>query len=222
MQRSILFFILIALLNSCKQGAPSSPTRETIKSTPQAIASAYGIEHWDAVNEIRFTFNVDRGDFHSERRFHWKPKTDEIVYIANDDTLSYTRGGELDSLQTAADQRFINDKYWLLVPFQLIWDPNLNFTEKQDITAPISKETLNQLTLVYPSEGGYTPGDAYDLYYDENYRIQEWSFRRGNQPEPDLTMTWEAVEEHNGLFFATMHRDSLDRIQISFTNIHVE
>ena len=32
----------------------------------------------------------------------------------------------------------------------------------------------------YLSEGGYTPGDAYDIYFNEDYMIKEWTFRKGN------------------------------------------
>ena len=222
MPKTLTLLLILPLFFSCKQEAEKHSEEPILLPTPQAIAHSYGIDHWDKVNEIRFTFNVDQGDYHSDRRFHWKPKTKEVTYISKGDTLNYTRGNELDSLQTAADQRFINDKYWLMVPYQLVWDPNLEFAEFKRVVAPISKDTLSQLTLAYPSDGGYTPGDAYDLYYDDDFRISEWTYRRGNQAEPNLITTWEDVEEHKGLYFATMHRDSLNSLQISFTDLYVE
>jgi len=214
----------VALLSlACKQSSETSEeTPVSSPSTPEAISQAYGIQAWDNVNEIQFTFNVDRDDFHSERSFHWKPKSDDIIYINGSDTLSYNRQQTLDSLQMEGDKRFINDKYWLMVPFQLIWDPNLEFTDTKNVVAPISNDTLNKLTFVYPSEGGYTPGDAYDLYYNNEFLVKEWSFRQANQSEPNLTMTWENVVEMNGLKFATMHQDSLGHLKIHFTNLHID
>lgn len=224
MLKNILYIVLTtAILSGCKQTTENaSPDNLNGLSTPEAIAHAYGYSNWDAVNEIGFTFNVDHANGHTQRSFVWKPKTDVVTYIQDSVQLTYQRGGELDSLQTAADKRFINDKYWLLVPFQLLWDPSLSFTEQNNIQAPISKDTLNLLTLVYPDEGGYTPGDAYDLYYNTDYQVMEWAFRKGNRKTPNLVMTWENTETHNGLHFATMHQDSLQQTKIYFTNLHVE
>jgi hypothetical protein len=42
----------------------------------------------------------------------------------------------------------------------------------------------------YPTEGGYTPGDAYDLRLDSTGRIESWVFRKGNSPEPTREALW--------------------------------
>ena len=95
----------------------------------------------------------------------------------------------MDSIAMKTDASFINDKYWLLAPFNFVWDDGVTFSEKKHVIAPISKDTLDQLTLVYSDEGGYTPGDAYDFYFGKDYIIKEWAFRKGNNSIPSLIST---------------------------------
>ncbi len=191
-------------------------------STAEAIANAYGYHHWKNIETFTFTFNIDRGENHFERSFTWQPKLDEVHYISATDTFSYNRKDQLDSLQMAADRRFINDKYWLLAPFQLMWDQNLTFSERKEVKAPISKVPMNVLTAVYPDEGGYTPGDAYDLYYTDDYLIREWVFREANQSEPSVITTWEDILELNDMKFAQSHKDSTGGFHLYFSNLSIK
>jgi len=40
------------------------------------------------------------------------------------------------------DKNFINDVFWLLFPFQIVWDPTLTFEEEENDKDPISGETV--------------------------------------------------------------------------------
>ena len=112
-----------------------------------------------STSSIAFTFNVDKDSSHFERTWNWHPKTNDVILISGNDTILYNRK-HIDSISTNADKAFINDKYWLLAPFQLIWDQGTSISEAIKEEAPISKNILNKITLTYSSEGGYTPGDA--------------------------------------------------------------
>lgn len=223
----ILLFSLLAL--SCKNPTESSTIQSSQENTgtenlsvAQRIANANGYEGWKDVSEIAFTFNVGRGEKHSGRSWIWKPKTGDVTMQTPTDTTIYNRS-KMDSLEMTADAAFINDKYWLLAPFQIVWDANsITLSEKQDVIAPISRDTLNRLTVVYSDEGGYTPGDAYDFFYDEDYKIKEWNYRKGNSKEPTLTTTWEDYEDFNNIEIATKHRDSTGDFTLYFTNISVK
>ena len=83
---------------------------------------------------------------------------------------------KVDSLFISADRAFINDKFWLLVPFQLIWDKAASISTETRTAAPISKTLLNKITLTYPDTGGYTPGDAYDIFYNELSKYISFAF----------------------------------------------
>ena len=223
--------ILGLLIFGCKQKTETpahtteTPTKATettkVPITAQKIAQASGIDQWHKVSEITFTFNVDRGANHFERSWSWKPKSNEVSLISEKDTTSYNRS-QMDSLHLKTDAAFINDKYWLLAPFQLVWDKGIIMTEEQNAIAPISKDTLHQLTIVYPDQGGYTPGDAYDFFYDENHKIREWNYRKSNAQTPTMSTTWEDYQSFNGMEIATTHRDSTGNFKLYFTNISVK
>lgn len=228
MKKTLSILAIAILLLSCNNTVKSSENSsknekvsDTTKTTAQKIALANGFENWKDVSEIQFTFNVDRGDTHFERVWAWQPKTNNVALFSEKDTLRYNRS-KMDSLALKTDAAFINDKYWLLAPFQLVWNQEITFSEKENVAAPISKDSLNQLTIVYPNLGGYTPGDAYDFFYDANFKIKEWSYRKGNAKTPTMSTTWEDYENFNGIEIAKMHKDSADSFKVYFTDISVE
>ncbi|OAD92217.1 hypothetical protein A7A78_08995 [Aequorivita soesokkakensis] len=229
MKKSIsLVFISFALIscNNTKNSSGKNEEKQVISeenlSTAEKIADANGFKNWKDVSEIAFTFNADRGENHFERSWIWKPKTDDVSLISSEGiTINHNRSS-MDSLTMQTDAKFINDKYWLLAPFQIAWDEGTTFSEKEKVLAPISKDTLNQLTIVYGNVGGYTPGDAYDFFYDKNYKIKEWNFRQGNSEAVSMSTTWEDYENFNGLEIAKTHKDSTGNFKLYFTNISVK
>lgn len=192
-----------------------------VATTADMIAYKSGIENWKDVSELRFTFNVDRGANHFERSWSWKPKTDDVTLYSEKDTIAYNRK-KMDSLIMKTDQGFINDSYWLLAPFKLVWDEGTRFSEPVSERAPISKDTLQKITITYGNDGGYTPGDAYDFYYDQEYMVREWVFRKGNDSIPSMITTFEDYEDFNGLTLAKMHQDSTGSFKLYFSNISVK
>lgn len=228
-----IFLILVSIAmvgcnnskNSSEETTADNPLEQNASeqnlSTPERIANAYGFQNWKDVSDVKFTFNVDRGGDHFARSWDWKPKTGDIIIINAKDTLSYNRS-KMDSLTMNTDAAFINDKYWLLAPFQIAWDKGTTFSEKENVVAPISKDTLNQLTVLYSNDGGYTPGDAYDFFYDKDYKIKEWNYRKGNAPEPSMTTTWEDPSDYKGVEIAKMHKDSTGNFKLYFTDISVK
>lgn len=189
-------------------------------SIAEKIANAHGLEHWKNVSEIQFTFNVDRGNSHFKRAWRWKPKTGDVVMTTNDEVVSYNKA-TVDSTSIKADQAFINDKFWLLIPFQLVWDSGTSISEPLKEKAPISKIEMNKITLSYPNDGGYTPGDAYDIYFDDAYLIKEWIYRKENQKEPSIVNTFENHQNFNGITIALEHKKQDSDWNLNFTNIQV-
>ncbi|MBQ0788092.1 MAG: hypothetical protein KBT69_11360 [Oceanihabitans sp.] len=215
------FLVLCALITliSCKKEEKKEAIKEL--SIAEKIANAHGFENWDKVSEIAFTFNVDKDSTHFERSWTWKPKTNDVRLISNQDTIQYNRKN-VDSISIKADQGFINDKFWLLAPFQLVWDSGTTITEPTQEKAPISETILNKITLVYANEGGYTPGDAYDFYYDDNYMIKEWIYRKGNTEEASMITSFESQKDFNGIKIALEHIKKGENWNLNFTNIQVD
>ncbi|GGD44649.1 hypothetical protein [Muriicola marianensis] len=220
MKKHLYLLVFIVLMIGCKS--------ETKKVTPEKdltiiekVAAAHGVENWNKVREIRFTFNVDRDTMHFERTWVWDTRSQEVTGISRGDTVKYNRR-KVDSLSQKADGAFINDKYWLLAPINISWDEeNLTYSVEEKVPAPISNDTLTKLTVVYGNEGGYTPGDAYDFYLGDNYLVREWVFRRSNSPEPSSVSTWEGYKELSGLNISTMHKNKDGNFSLYFTDVEV-
>ncbi|WP_323788339.1 hypothetical protein [Psychroserpens sp.] len=219
---------MLTILLACKtetkeHNTKTETTSEKIKEfTPaEKIAQAHGIDNWNNINEIQFTFNVDRADNHFERSWTWNPKTDEVKLISEKGAIQYNRKS-IDSISMSSDRAFINDKFWLLIPFQLVWDEGTTISEPIKEVAPISTTELHKITIAYGNEGGYTPGDAYDIYYGDDYRIREWVFREGNKKEPSMTTTFENYEDIKGIKIAKDHKMAESNFNLYFTNIKVK
>ncbi|QCW99147.1 hypothetical protein FGM00_03085 [Aggregatimonas sangjinii] len=187
----------------------------------QKVANANGFENWANVEKIKFTFNVDRDTSHFERTWIWQPKTNDITAISDEGTMEYN-WSEMDSAAHKTNAGFINDKYWLLAPYQLVWDSdNITHEHSAEAEAPISKKTMQKLTITYGAEGGYTPGDAYDFYFGDDFIVQEWVFRKGNAPTPSMMTTFEDYEDINGIKLAKIHKMPEGNFKLYFTDIEM-
>jgi hypothetical protein len=218
-----LLSVLIACKAESKEQTTKNETNLVVKkelSIAEKIAHAHGFDNWKHINEIQFTFNVDRDENHFERSWTWNPKTHDVKLISEKDTLNFNRKS-IDSLSMNSDRAFINDKFWLLIPFQLVWDEGTTISESEKVVAPISKTRSNKITLTYGEKGGYTPGDAYDIYFDDDYVIREWVFRKGNSEEPSMTTTFENYEDFNSIKIAKDHKMPEGNFNLYFSNIKV-
>lgn len=218
---------------SCKQES-STQSAETLKDvqkiaettsklTPEvsAITAAHGLKNWNNVQHIAFTFNVDiEGKNVAKRSWGWNPQTNDVTMTTATDTVSYNRN-QIQEEFIKADQGFINDKYWLLAPFQLAWDEGTTISTQENATAPLSQQSMKKITLTYGNEGGYTPGDAYDFYYKNPNQIEEWVFRKGNAQEPSMITTFEEYKELGGIRIATDHKDKDASFRLYFTDVSI-
>lgn len=166
------------------------------------IAQNYGLQNWNKVESITYTFNVKSPRAEFGRTWTWHPKEDK-VYSHTDD-LTYTRGEGMDP---KIDKNFINDVFWLLFPFQIVWDPTLTFEEEENVKDPISGDTVQKLRVIYNKEDGYTPGDVYELFYDDDYTVTAWNFIRGGEGEGRATV-WKDNQDFNGITISTDHRNT--------------
>lgn len=220
MRNLLSVIVVFLLLYSCKQKEKTDRVRDE-KSLPEKVAFAHGFEHWDRVMYIKFTFNVDRDSTHFERSWQWEPKSNQVTAFGFSDTLVYNRN-HMDSLTYQTNAGFTNDKFWLLAPFNLIWDKhNYHFETKEGQISPISGLPMTKLTIVYGSEGGYTPGDAYDFYLNDDYLIQEWVYRKSNVAEATMATTWEGYQDYTGLKLASTYQRANQNTLLYFDGLEV-
>lgn len=210
--RLLLSLLTILLITACQ-------STEQDTSLPMKVAHAYGFDNFDQLASIAYTWNVQVGEEVRSRRWDWNIAERTVGYTTADTSYTYSLDLPKDQLP-AADPGFINDKYWLLYPFQLAWDSGYSYEATENVSSPISGQTTTMLTIVYNNEDGYTPGDAYDLYLDENHMIKEWTFRKGNGSE-GRSFSWEAEKSFDGILIATEHRNADGQLFIWFSDIVV-
>ena len=172
--------LLIAGLAACAGGDKESRAM----AVRQGIGQSYGVQYFDQIEQVQYTFNVRNGDKHARRFWIWEPKRDRVTFDGMDykDPITYYRS----DLQTnpsnklkSIDAWFINDNYWFLFPFHVAMDTQTTVEDVGRKQLPVGDGEAACAVITYPAQGGYTPGDVYELYLDENYRVTQWIYRRG-------------------------------------------
>ena len=223
MKKLILFSIISCFIISCNnQKNENQEIKEDANlEVHEKIAMANGFQEFDSISQIKFTFNVKVNDtLRSERRWVWNLKSDKISLTEKDSTMSYIKKDSISKEKEYIDQRFVNDSYWLLFPYQLKWS-DADISETKTAKAPISGDEMQMLTASYPSEGGYTPGDSYDIYFDDDYMIQEWVYKASGGGR-EMATTWEDYEDFNGVKISKMHKSGDGSFELFFSDISVE
>ena len=194
-------------------------------SLARRIADRYGAGEFHRVKSVRYTFNVLFKGKHISREWTWFPREDSVLYSGEDPKglrlkAAYSRRNaySMGSESVAAiDKSFINDQYWLLFPLHLRWDKDLKLR-----IAPGEKPgEAYRLTVTYPSSGGYTPGDAYDLFVDSAATLKRWIFRKGNAPQTTKEAFWSAPAAFDGLRISLEHPGPSGDFKLWFTDVKV-
>jgi hypothetical protein len=197
------------------------------------IAKTYGLDSFSQVEAIRYTFNIDAGPLKLSRSWVWEPKTDRISYEGRDKdgkpvTITYLRSqlaSQSPFVKENVDPGFNNDQYWLLFPFHLVWDPGATVQDAGMHKLPLGKGSAKKVVAKYPSDGGYTPGDTWELYVGTDNRIREFVFRHGGSTKPSLVIaTWADYKKAGPLLFSLDHRGTADGkpLRLFFSNVAVK
>jgi len=216
------YSILILVALFCAGLEARSP-----EQTAGRIAMAAGYLDFHKVERIEFTFNARIGDKTVKRSWLWWPQTDRVRYEPEEGApVDYFR----DVLENKApeslrevDQKFVNDSYWLIFPFKVVWDRTISLETiaPENFTAGI--EAAGGLRVIYPEGVSYTPGDIYEVYYDENYLVTHWVFRKGGSAEPSRITEWNNYETIGPLQLSLDrpgYRD--DDFRIRFSGVRVK
>ncbi|MGD8412604.1 MAG: hypothetical protein PVF33_00140 [Candidatus Latescibacterota bacterium] len=194
----------------------------------QSIGRAYGLDGWDTVEELRYTFNVRAGEREVRRSWVWRVKDGTVTFrdeVAGTEPFTYSLdevGDDPPEELKAVDHRFINDQYWLLFALHVAWDTDAAVVVDEEAPLPFGNGTATKVTVQYPQEGGYTPGDAYDIYIDSGLRITHWVYRQGGQEEPSMATTWEDQKRFGPLLIPTRFRWEDGSVKIWFSGVEVK
>ena len=214
---------LAAILFAC---AGHQETQNT--SLRQHIAESYGLQSFDRIDQLQYTFNVKNGEQQVSRFWIWEPRSNTVTFKGMDyqDAVTYNRG-EIDT-DAASDRLkkidawFINDNYWLLFPFHVAWDKSMRLEDVGRRSLPMGDGSAKCVVVSYPDSGGYTPGDVYDLYLDDQYRLTQWVYHRGGSPQPTRITTWDNNRSVGPLVISLNHQGDNENFRVWFTNVGVK
>jgi len=81
-------------------------------------------------------------------------------------------------VKNEVDPGFMNDNYWLLFPFHAYWDSSATVTDRGMHKLPVGNGSAALVAVKYPDEGGYTPGDTWELYVGKDNRVEQFVYHR--------------------------------------------
>ena len=113
----------------------------------------------------------------------------------------------------------LNDQYWLVLPLQVAWDSSATVTDQGMQKMPIGNASAERVAVKYPSEGGYSEGDTWELYVGADKRIEEMIYHRGGARKPSVVTT-----KAGPLLISRDHRGTADEkpVRISFSDVSVK
>jgi hypothetical protein len=226
--RLLAFGMLLLIFPATSWGQQRPPIAEQ-------MAKTYGLDAFGQIEGIRYTFTAELPNIKFSRSWEWNPKTDTVSYQGKDKsgkpvTATYQRsqlGSQSDAVKNQIDPAFINDQYWLLLPFHVIWDGSATVTDEGMHKLPIGNGSAEQIVMKYPSQGGYAPGDTWELFVGADKRVEQMVYRRGGTAKPKVVIaTWDGHKKAGPLLVSTDHRGTADgkpvRISISDVSVKVK
>ena len=198
------------------------------------MAKTYGLDSFGQIEGIRYTWNAELPGVQISHTWEWNPKTDMVSYQGKDKEgkpvkVAYQRSqlsSQSDAIKNEIDPAFFNDQYWLLFPLHVAWDRSATVTDEGMHKLPLGNASAERVVVKYPSEGGYAPGDTWELYVGADKRVEEFIYHRGGTKKPSVVIaTWADHKKAGPLLFSTDHHGTADgkplRIFLSDVSVKV-
>lgn len=212
--------LALSLLTSAEAAPTTQPaTQPSTQPAPEVVDemfNAHGLDQLGEVELIAFTFVVGSGDKETRRAWTWNPQTADVTMTTNDkdgepEVVAYNRKDEKPGREAvSADRKFINDSFWLMPALHARWaGDSATITDEGQTDLPIGEGKGRKVVLDYHDEGGYTPGDTYVLYLDDELRVTQWSFHRKGAKE-GRSIIFSGYETFGPLHIATERKSSAD------------
>ncbi len=223
---ALLILPVLLFLNGCEPKVEPD-VEGTPKEAMRKMAQAAGVDGFASIKSISYTFHADLGDKAFVRSWTWLPESNTVTLHGrtSEEDVRYQRA-KMDSDPSGSlaetDKQFVNDLYWLIFPIQVAWDPGVSVEPLPEDAAAVVPDAFAGLRVRFPDGVGYTPGDVYDLFYDQDHRITNWVFRKGGGADPTMVSEWKEYETFGPLSIS-LNRPAPDQsVRIWFENVAVE
>jgi len=213
---------------------PATFGAQQLPPIAEQMAKTYGLDSFGQIEGIRYTWNAELPGVQISHTWEWNPKTDMVSYQGKDKEgkpvkVAYQRSqlsSQSDAIKNEIDPAFFNDQYWLLFPLHFAWDRSATVTDEGMHKLPLGNASAERVVVKYPSEGGYAPGDTWELYVGADKRVEEFIYHRGGTKKPSVVIaTWADYKKAGPLLFSTDHHGTADgkplRIFLSDVSVKV-
>jgi len=139
------------------------------------------------------------------------------------DGVAFKNGQKMDGeekiqLLKRAYGRYINDTFWLLMPFKL---KDAGAALKYDGAQEINDVHYDVLRLSYADSVGLTPRNVYRVFVDQATRVvHRWEYHEKEGATP-VASWWERWNEFGGVKLAEQRSFENSNRKLLFTNIIV-
>ncbi|HEX6890511.1 MAG TPA: hypothetical protein VF141_07460 [Chryseolinea sp.] len=222
-----VFVLLAAVLTSCEMNKnalnPPAEGFDLVNSDPRAVqladsimAAMGGRRNWDNTRYISWNFGGrsltwDKKD----NRVRIESPKDSIIYLVDLDKLQgkvsvkgqeITEADSLKKMLTKGKSIWINDSYWLVMPFKLK-DTGLTIKYVGEDTM-LTGIKCNVLELTF-NDIGDTPQNKYRIFVDANDNlVKQWSYySNSNQDSANFTRPWDNYQKYGDILISADRSD---------------
>jgi hypothetical protein len=223
-----VLILLVAVLASCEKNKqalnPPAEGFDMANSDPRAVELADSImiamggrRNWDKTRYISW-------NFFGARDLTWDKKDnkvrieslkDSITYLVDLDKLQgrvsvkgqeITEPDSLSKMLSKGKSIWINDSYWLLMPFKLK-DTGLTLKYVGEDTL-LTGAKCNVLELTFKDIGD-TPQNKYRIFVDDNDNlVKQWSYySNASQDSANFTRPWDNYQKYGDILISADRSD---------------
>jgi hypothetical protein len=224
-----VFFLVAFLVAGGTALADSSRVHVNDGSDERAIeiaqATVQAMGGWEALDATRFV----SWKFFGRRQHYWDRRTGDIrIETERDDTSTIIlmnihtkkgrafkdavelKGDELTEMMEGGHQAWVNDAYWMFMPYKLL-DPGVTLTYAGEKSTASGNDAW-VLDLTFSDGVGYTPENRYHVYVGkESGLVEQWDFfADASMDEPNFASPWKDWKTFGRIRLATNHGRDLD------------
>ncbi|MEO9966270.1 MAG: hypothetical protein ABJF11_10805 [Reichenbachiella sp.] len=185
---------------------------EAIVIADKVMKAMGGRKAWDETRYISWTFfgkrNLLWDKYTGDVRIEYLDRDENLLVNihslngkASVDGIEIVQEDSLASYLNKAKSIWINDSYWLVMPFKLK-DSGVSLYYVGSDTTEVGQESY-VLQLAFENVGD-TPQNIYHIWVDqESNLVTQWGFYESSEnPHPDFITPWENYEKHGNILLS--------------------
>lgn len=215
---ALLIFALLSfsttqnLGDASNEHAPGASDRKAIQIAKEVMKAMGGQQAWDNTHFVSWNFFGSRtlqwDKWSGLVRIEWLKRSQKVIVNLHDgsgkvqlDGVEQTHPDSLAKYLQIGKEAWINDAYWLFMPFKLL-DPGVTLKYLgRNKTADGREADLLQLTF---NKVGVTPENKYKVWVDKETRlVTQWAFfQKFTDDQPKFTNPWADYKRYGQILLS--------------------